>query len=111
MPPRLISSRPDILIDGQRETALAAGLTSLLIEETSAGLYRCEAVFSNWGPTSGGSSGFLYFDRTLLEFGKPFAVQLGGESLFSGRIGALVAERLRGFGVSLRDAPISNQHV
>lgn len=89
MPPRLISSRPDILIDGQRETALAAGLTSFLIEETSAGLYRCEAVFSNWGPTSGGSSGFLYFDRTLLEFGKPFAVQLGSESLFSGRIGAL----------------------
>ena len=38
MPPRLISSRPDILIDGQRETALAAGLTSFLIEETSAGL-------------------------------------------------------------------------
>ena len=33
--------------------------------------------------------GFLYFDRTLLEFGKPFAVQLGSESLFSGRIGAL----------------------
>lgn len=88
MPPRLISSRPDILVDGQRETALAAGLTSLLIEETSAGLYRCEAVFSNWGPVNG-QMGFLYFDRALLEFGKALAVHLGGETLFSGRIGAL----------------------
>ena len=89
MPPRLISARPDILVDGQRETALAAGLTSFLIEETSAGLYRCEAVFSNWGAAHNGSSDFLYFDRALLEFGKALAVQLGGETLFSGRIGAL----------------------
>ncbi len=88
MPPRLISSRPDILVDGQRETTLAAALISFLIEETSAGLYRCEAVFSNWGPVNG-QMGFLYFDRALLEFGKPFAVQLGSETLFSGRIGAL----------------------
>ena len=40
MPPRLISSRPDILVDGQRESTLAAALISFLIEETSAGLYR-----------------------------------------------------------------------
>lgn len=86
--PILVSARPDILVDGRRETALTAGLTSFLIEETSAGLYRCEAVFSNWGPT-GGQTGFLYFDRTLLDFGKTFAVQLGGDTLFSGRIGAL----------------------
>lgn len=85
---RLQSARPDILVDGQRQSALAAGLTSLLIEETEAGLYRCEAVFGNWGPV-GGSIGFLYFDRALLDFGKTFAVQLRGDTLFSGRIGAL----------------------
>lgn len=85
---RLVSARPDILVDGQRHGALAAGLTSLLIEETSAGLYRCEAVFGNWGPV-GERVDFLYFDRALLDFGKPFAVQLDGATLFSGRIGAL----------------------
>ncbi len=85
---RLLSARPDILVDGQRQSALAAGLTSLLIEETSAGLYRCEAVFGNWGPVGSGV-GFLYFDRALLDFGKTFAVQLRGDTLFSGRIGAL----------------------
>lgn len=85
---RLVSARPEVVIDGQRQTALAAGLTRLLIEESSAGLYHCEAVFSNWGPVNG-QMGFLYFDRALLEFGKPFAIRLNGETLFSGRIGAL----------------------
>ncbi len=85
---RLQSARPDILVDGQRQSVLAAGLTSLLIEETSAGLYRCEAVFGNWGPVGGGV-GFLYFDRALLDFGKTFTVQLRGDTLFSGHIGAL----------------------
>lgn len=86
--PLLISARPDIVVDGQRRPELAACLITLLIEETSAGLYRCEAVFSNWGPVNG-QVGFLYFDRSLLEFGKDFAVELGGTRLFTGRIGAL----------------------
>ena len=83
------SARPSIRLDGQAEPRLSDGLLSLLIEETTAGLYRCEASFGNWG-NHGGGVGFLYFDRAVLDFGKPFAVKAGdGEAaatLFEGRI-------------------------
>lgn len=64
---------------------LGQGLLGLLIAEDVSGLYRCEATFSNWGP-SGSSVGFLYFDRKLLEFGKTFKVQYADTTLFDGRI-------------------------
>lgn len=83
-----IAARPTLALDGQDHDALTAGLLGLEIVETVAGLYRCEALFGNWGPANG-TTGFLYFDRRTLEFAKTFEVKLGSDSLFKGRIHAL----------------------
>jgi hypothetical protein len=81
-------ARPTIAVDGRDRAELAERLISLEIAEDMEGLYRCEAVFGNWGSTKG-STGFLYFDRTLLEFAKPLQVKLGTDAIFDGRIMAL----------------------
>ena len=86
------SARPALRVDGQADPGLDTGLLSLAVQEDTAGLYRCEATFGNWG-TGNGSVDFLYFDRRLLEFGKDFSVDMGdGEAaarVFEGRIMAL----------------------
>jgi len=86
----LLAARPTIAIDGQDNDALTGGLLGLEIAETVTGLYRCEALFGNWGAASGALD-FLYFDRRLLEFGKPLKVKLGDDVIFDGRIHALEA--------------------
>jgi phage protein D len=83
-------ARPTINIAGQNKPELAEGLLSLLIVENIAGLYRCEATFSNWGAIDNNTS-FLYFDRNLLDFGKTFKVKLGTDTIFEGRILGLEA--------------------
>jgi phage protein D len=89
---KFLAARPTLRVDGRDQAELAAGLLELSIVETAQGLYRCEAAFGNWGPKEG-ETGFLYFDRTLLDFGKPFEVRLGTtDILFEGRIMALEAE-------------------
>jgi phage protein D len=86
--------RPTVEVGGRAEAGLAADLVSLLVEETTEGLYRCEATFANWGPR-GTDADFLYFDRDVLDFGSAFAVSAGsGEAagrLFEGRIYGLEA--------------------
>ena len=88
------AARPAIQLDGQDNPSLSDGLMNLMVEETTAGLYRCEATFGNWG-TGNGSVGFLYFGRDVLDFGKPFAVTAGSNDseseIFSGRIMGLEA--------------------
>lgn len=83
-------ARPSFRVDGQDQGTLANGLLDLSIVETTQGLFRCEARFGNWGPVDG-KTGFLYFDRRTLEFGKSFEVRLGGDTLFDGRIMGLEA--------------------
>src|SRR5262245_50459774 len=88
-------SRPTLRVDGQPQPDLGdAMLQSLLVEETTLGLFRCEAHFANWGP-KGSQVGFLLFDRHLLDFGKAFSVEFGppGSSgpVFAGRITGLEA--------------------
>jgi phage protein D len=78
-------ARPRIEIADVNQPALEQGLQRLEIVETIQGLYRCEAEFINWGE----NGDFLYFDRSLLEFGKAFTVKLSSEVLFGGRIMAL----------------------
>ena len=87
----VLSARPSILIGGQDKPELAAGLLSLAVSEDVCGLYRCEATFGNWG-TSNGAPGYLYFDRSLLDFGKQLQVKVGDVALFDGRIMALEAQ-------------------
>ena len=84
------NARPAITVVGRDKPELTEGLLSLLIVESTNGLYRCEAVFGNWG-TVNNSIGFLYFDRSLLDFGKSFKVKLGSDVIFDGRIMGLEA--------------------
>ncbi|UXH79163.1 phage late control D family protein [Roseateles amylovorans] len=83
-------ARPSIEIDGQRDAGLCAGLMTMDLIETSEGLARAELTFGNWGGAD--STGFQYFDRQALDFGKPLAVKVGPDLLFRGAISALSAE-------------------
>lgn len=93
--PRIFAARPSIRVDSQIEAALGEEhLTRLLVEETTLGLFRCEASFLCWGPRGEGE-GLLFFDRSLLDFGKPFAVEFGppgnSSAVFAGRITGMEA--------------------
>src|SRR5947209_20228332 len=84
------AARPTIGVDNRDHRELSDGLLGLSIVENTTGLYRCEAMFGNWGST-GSRIGWVYFDRQLLEFGKTFKVSYGDDVLFDGRIMALEA--------------------
>lgn len=90
--PAVYSPRPRILVEGGEEAALAQQLQGLFVEETTAGLSRCELTFVNWGPKDGGV-GFLHFGRDLLDFGVALKVEMGAgtaaAAVFEGRISAL----------------------
>jgi uncharacterized protein len=93
--PRFFAARPSIRVDARLEPALGEQyLTRLLVEETTQGLFRCEASFVNWGPRGEGE-GLILLDRQLLDFGKPFAVEFGppdnSNAVFAGRITAIEA--------------------
>lgn len=89
-PTGLTESRPSFFVGGEERPALFGGLTALSVFENTAGLYRCEARFGNWG-VKDNSTDFLYFDRQVLDFGKDFRVKLGDGALFDGRIMGLEA--------------------
>lgn len=87
------ASRPRIRINGELVESLGdAALQALLVEETTMGLFRCEASFVNWGPKSK-KVDFQFFDRQTLDFGKTFSVEFGppGEAgpTFAGRVSGL----------------------
>jgi phage protein D len=90
--PPLYSSRPVLTIGGQPSGSLAEHLLELVVEETVEGLFHAEATFGNF-PVKNPGEGYLYFDRKLLDFGKPFEVQMGAgiasATVFSGRLMAL----------------------
>jgi len=89
------AAQPSVQLDGTDAPNLSNGLLSLMVEETTAGLYRCEATFGNWGNYQG-TVGYLYFDRQVLDFGKSFAVRAGdgaaAAKIFDGRITGLEAQ-------------------
>lgn len=89
------ASRPTIRIDGTVQDALGdVLLQSLLVEETTRGLFRCEATFLNWGPKER-EVGFLFFDRQVLDFGKTLSVEFGPPGVngpvFAGRVTGIEA--------------------
>jgi uncharacterized protein len=89
------ASHPTISLEGQERPALGeALLLSLLVEETTAGLYRCEARFNNWTPME--RQPFPFFDRNLVDFGQTLAVTMGppesAREIFNGRISAIEAQ-------------------
>jgi hypothetical protein len=91
--PAFYASRPNVYVDGELREALgSAQLLSVIAEETTRGLSRCEARFRNWGP-KGNQVDFLHFDRDTFDFGKEFEIELGAPGskrvVFSGRISGL----------------------
>lgn len=91
----LFAARPTLRVDGSVQQLLSdQDLISLLVEETTLGLFRCEASFRNWGPV-GGSVDYVYFDRKILDFGKAFSVEFGPPGaagpVFAGRITGIEA--------------------
>jgi phage protein D len=88
VPPEIRAARPAFAVDGQPKPELSGGLVELRVEESTSGLYSCEATFANWGP-AGGGTGFLLFDRRTLDFGRELVVDVGGDELFRGRISGL----------------------
>ncbi|MDT5296264.1 MAG: uncharacterized protein QOJ76_3144 [Acidobacteriota bacterium] len=88
------ASTPTLKVDGTANASLAVSLQSLLVEETTLGLFRCEATFSNWG-TKDDHADFLLFDRGTLDFGKELSVEFGPpgsqSQVFKGRITGMEA--------------------
>ena len=94
--PAVYSARPRITLDGTARPVLAAeGLLTLLVEETTDGLYRCEATFGNWGPSGDGAPNFAFFDRQTFDFGTRLVLEAGAggsaAQLFDGVITGLEA--------------------
>lgn len=87
-PESSVAKLPAIAIGGSLNSGLTAELIALRIDEDVDGLYRCETRFGSWGLV-GGNLGFTYFDRQTLDFGVPFEVRLGPQTLFSGAVSAL----------------------
>src|SRR5947209_4501994 len=93
--PTAYISQPKILISGQANDALTTNIESVFVEETTEGLFRCEARFNNFGARQS-EMDYLYFGRDLLEFGKEISIQLGpgdqAVQVFKGRISAIEAD-------------------
>jgi len=81
--------RPDFTVGNQARPELGEALLGLSVVETTAGLSRCEATFSNWG-TVQAQPGFRFFDWKVIDFGVPFRVDLD-ETIFEGRVTAVEA--------------------
>jgi phage protein D len=86
--------RPTVEADGQPQPALTANLLRMSVLENVTGLHRCQAAFQNWGTVGRGrasTTGFLYFDRALLDFGKHVAIKLPTGTIMEGAITAIGA--------------------
>jgi len=90
--PSVYGSRPVLTVNGQLQTLLGDRLLGLCVEEHVDGLYQAELTIANFDRVNDGF-GFVYFDRSLLDFGKPITIQLGAgtaaETVFAGTITAL----------------------
>jgi phage protein D len=85
-------SRPVLTVGGQTQTLLSDRLLGLCVEENVEGLYHAELTLANFDK-AGSGFGFVYFDRTVLDFGKPITIQMGtgaaSATIFTGTITAL----------------------
>lgn len=89
------SARPDVSVDGKVRQTLSEDLLAMRIEETTDGLYSCEATFANWG-AGDGTVDFVYLDRETFDFGTDLSIDLlGGDKMrtvFEGRVTALESQ-------------------
>jgi len=84
----LISMRPSVLVDGS-DQGVSTNVLSLAVEEAISGPAGCEITLNNW--SAGKSPGYLYLDRSILDFGKSIDVRFADVSIFKGRINAIEA--------------------
>jgi len=84
------TARPLLNLNGQNNAELSERLLHLIVIENASGLYRCEATVNNWDPDRN-PTGFLYFDRQAIDFGKALKIKLSDQEIFDGRIMALEA--------------------
>lgn len=98
--PPFYTAQPSVILEGQSNQELASALTSLLVEEATEGLFRCEVTFGNWGNTDDNVIDYLYFNRRVLDFGKSLAFVIGAEKtrakIFEGRITCLEGHYMKG---------------
>ena len=90
------AARPIVRVEGAVQDALGESLLlSLFAEETTLGLFRCEARFLNWGPKDSAVD-YLLFDGGILDFGKTISFEFGPPSvsgpIFAGRIAGMEAQ-------------------
>ena len=92
----IVAARPSFTVDGEVRDDLAQDLLGLRVEETTDGLYSCEATFANWGPLGGGEVGFVHFERETFNFGMDLAIDaLAGDerkTVFEGRVTGLESQ-------------------
>jgi Bacteriophage probable baseplate hub protein len=90
-PSGLKTSRPTVRVGGRDAESVTGGLLSARVREDVHGLSNCELEVGNWGPADGESSGFLFFDRSVLDFGKELEFGVADGTLFRGKITAIEA--------------------
>jgi phage protein D len=87
----LKTSRPAIRVAGRDSESVTGGLVSARVCEDVHGLSSCELEVGNWGNPDGSDSSFVFFDRSLLEFGKELEFRVSDTTLFQGKITGLEA--------------------
>lgn len=92
----IVAARPTFAVDGQVREDLSTDLRALRIEETTGGLYSCEATFTNWGPIGGGRVGFQHFERNTFDFGTELRIDAFAgrrrKTVFEGRVSGLESQ-------------------
>jgi phage protein D len=80
---------PAVSIAGHDAAEFADLLISVIAEQSTAGLSRCEVRLEGWGMT-GGRPGYVWADRATVDFGADVAVAMGPPdergTVFSGRV-------------------------
>jgi phage protein D len=85
---------PEVRIAGRVPDGFSQLLVAATVEETVAGLSRCEVRLDNWG-ASGSGAGYVFADRSVLDFAAGVEVAFGPpderSTVFSGRLTAIEA--------------------
>ncbi|WP_405868123.1 contractile injection system protein, VgrG/Pvc8 family [Streptomyces sp. NBC_01515] len=88
-------STPAIALNGTADPGAMSDLMALTVEETTAGMSWCEAVFSNWG-ARGSAQDYLYLSGDPIGFGTALSVSFAADGtdheVFAGRVSALQAD-------------------
>lgn len=91
----LYSATPSFSLDGEVDDRLNGLVVSLRVSETTSGLSNAELVAHNAGTVDGGS-GYLYFDRSAVDYGTRLTIEAGagdrGGPIFDGLVSAIRGE-------------------